>query len=127
MFKDKDEKRFIKVFREGSLTESIEVLLDTETGVNYLYISAGYGMGITPLLDGEGKVVVSRKREIENYKERDWKILLFVCFFIGYENNRKSLYYSKGVYYENYFQKTYEIELSVYFNVRLCKRFCKWK
>ena len=71
MFKDKDEKRFIKVFREGSLTESIEVLLDTETGVNYLYISAGYGMGITPLLDGEGKVVVSRKREIENYKERD--------------------------------------------------------
>lgn len=71
MFKDKDEKRFIKVFREGSLTESIEVLLDTETGVNYLYISAGYGMGITPLLDGEGKVVVSSKREIENFKERD--------------------------------------------------------
>lgn len=84
MFKNKDDKRFIKIFREGSLTESIEVLLDTETGVNYLYISAGYGMGITPLLDGEGKVVVSRKREIENYKERDWKILLFVCFFIGY-------------------------------------------
>lgn len=71
MFKDKDEKRFIKVFREGSLTESIEVLLDTETGVNYLYISAGYGMGITPLLDSEGKVVVSSKREIENFKERD--------------------------------------------------------
>lgn len=70
MFKDKDEKRFIKTFREGSLTESIEVLLDTETGVNYLYISAGYGMGITPLLDGEGKVVVSNQREIANYKER---------------------------------------------------------
>ena len=70
MFKDKDEKRFIKVFREGSLTESTEVLLDTETGVNYLYISAGYGMGITPLLDEEGKVVVSNQREIESYKER---------------------------------------------------------
>ena len=70
MFKDKDDKRFIKVFREGSLTESTEVLLDTETGVNYLYISAGYGMGITPLLDEEGKVVVSSKREIANYKER---------------------------------------------------------
>ena len=70
MFKDKDEKRFIKVFREGSLTESIEFLLDTETGVNYLYISAGYGMGITPLLDEEGKVVVSNQREIESYKER---------------------------------------------------------
>lgn len=70
IFKDKDEKRFIKVFREGSLTESTEVLLDTETGVNYLYISAGYGMGITPLLDGDGKVIVSSQREIANYKER---------------------------------------------------------
>lgn len=67
---NKDDKRFIKVFREGSLTESIEVLLDTETGVNYLYISAGYGMGITPLLDGEGKVLISSQREIANYKER---------------------------------------------------------
>lgn len=70
MFKDKDDKRFIKVFREGSITESMEILLDTETGVNYLYISAGYGMGITPLLDGEGKVLVSSQREIANYKER---------------------------------------------------------
>ena len=38
MFKDKDDKRFIKVFKEGTLTESMEILLDTETGVNYLYI-----------------------------------------------------------------------------------------
>lgn len=68
---NKDDKRFIKVFREGSITESMEILLDTETGVNYLYIGAGYGMGITSLLDGEGKVVVSSKREIENFKERD--------------------------------------------------------
>ncbi|WP_062552049.1 DUF6440 family protein [Peptoniphilus phoceensis] len=71
MFKDKDDKRFIKVFREGTLTETMEILLDTETGVNYLYIGAGYGMGITPLLDSDGKVVVSSKREIANYKERD--------------------------------------------------------
>lgn len=70
MFKDKDEKRFIKVFREGSLTESIEVLLDTETGVNYICFAASYGLGLTPLLDEEGKVVVSSKREIANYKER---------------------------------------------------------
>lgn len=70
MFKDKDDKRFIKVFRESSLTESMEILLDTETGVNYLYIGAGYGMGITPLLDSEGKVLVSSQREIESYKER---------------------------------------------------------
>lgn len=69
MFKDKDDKRFIKVFREGTLTETMEILLDTETGVNYLYIGAGYGMGITPLLDSNGNVIVSSKREIANYKE----------------------------------------------------------
>ncbi|MDU3457350.1 MAG: DUF6440 family protein [Peptoniphilus sp.] len=67
---NKDDKRFIKVFKEGTLTESMEILLDTETGVNYLYIGAGYGMGITPLLGPDGKVVISSQREIENYKER---------------------------------------------------------
>lgn len=70
MFKDKDDKRFIKIFKEGTLTKSMEILLDTETGVNYLYVGAGYGMGITPLLGPDGKVVVSSQREIENYKER---------------------------------------------------------
>lgn len=70
MFKNKDDKRFIEIFKEGSLTESMKILLDTETGVNYLYISAGYGMGITPLLDGEEKVIVSNQREIASYKER---------------------------------------------------------
>ncbi|MDU3087555.1 MAG: DUF6440 family protein [Peptoniphilus harei] len=70
MFKNKDDKRFIEIFKEGSLTESMKILLDTETGVNYLYISAGYGMGITPLLGPDGKVIVSSQREIANYKER---------------------------------------------------------
>lgn len=70
MFKNKDDKRFIEIFKEGSLTESMKILLDTETGVNYLYISAGYGMGITPLLGPDGKVIVSNQREIANYKER---------------------------------------------------------
>ncbi len=67
---NKDDKRFIKIFKERTLTESMEILLDTETGVNYLYIGAGYGMGITPLLSPDGKVIVSSQREIENYKER---------------------------------------------------------
>lgn len=66
---NKDDKRFIKVFKEGTLTESMEILLDTETGVNYLYIGAGYGMGITPLLGPDGKVVVSSQREIANFLE----------------------------------------------------------
>ncbi|MFR8506512.1 MAG: DUF6440 family protein [Peptoniphilus sp.] len=66
---NKDDKRFIKIFKEGTLTESMEILLDTETGVNYLYIGAGYGMGITPLLGPDGKVLVSSQREIANFLE----------------------------------------------------------
>ncbi len=69
MFSKDKEKRFIKICKEGTLTESMEILLDTETGVNYLYIGAGYGMGITPLLGPDGKVVVSSQREIANFLE----------------------------------------------------------
>lgn len=71
MFKDREDKRFIKIFKEGSLTESIQILLDSETGVNYLYLNAGYGISLTPLLDSDGKVVVSSQREIQNYKVRN--------------------------------------------------------
>ena len=71
MFKEKEDKRFIKIFKEGSLTESIQILLDTETGVNYIHLNAGYGISLTPLLDSNGKVVVSSQREIQNYKERN--------------------------------------------------------
>lgn len=70
MFKEKEDKRFIKIFKEGSLTESIQILLDTETGVNYIHLNAGYGISLTPLLDSNGKVVVSSEREIQNYLER---------------------------------------------------------
>ena len=69
MFSKDKEERFIKIFKEGTLTESMEILLDTETGVNYLYIGAGYGMGITPLLGPDGKVIVSSQREIANFLE----------------------------------------------------------
>lgn len=71
MFKDREDKRFIKIFKEGSLTESIQILLDTETGVNYIHLSAGYGISLTPLLDSDWKIVVSSQREIQNYIERN--------------------------------------------------------
>ncbi|MDY0235594.1 MAG: DUF6440 family protein [Gudongella sp.] len=52
------EKRFEIVFKEGMLS-NCKVIVDNVTGVNYLYMSEGYGGGITPLLDKDGKVVVS--------------------------------------------------------------------
>lgn len=51
-------KRFEKVFGEGALNTT-EIWVDTQTGVNYLYHTAGNSGGLTPLLDRDGKVVVT--------------------------------------------------------------------
>lgn len=52
------EKRFEKVYSQGAL-EGIEIWVDKETGVNYLFRQSGYAGGITPLLDRDGKPVVT--------------------------------------------------------------------
>ena len=36
-----------------------EIWVDTETGVNYVFHKDGYAGGLTPLLDKEGKPVVT--------------------------------------------------------------------
>lgn len=36
------------------------VIVDRQTGVNYLYVHRGYGGGLTPLLDKDGKPVVTK-------------------------------------------------------------------
>ena len=54
----KESKRFKRIFSEGKVTAT-EIWVDTETGVNYLYHCAGYSGGLTPLLDKDGKVVVT--------------------------------------------------------------------
>lgn len=51
------EKRFEKVYSQD--LGSITVYVDKETGVNYLWISGGYSGGLTPLLDRDGKPVVT--------------------------------------------------------------------
>lgn len=51
------EKRFEKVYSQDLGT--MMILVDKETGVNYLFASSGYAGGITPLLDREGKPVVT--------------------------------------------------------------------
>lgn len=51
-------ERFEKVYTQGVMTLT-EIWVDKETGVNYLYHQDGYGGGMTPLLDRDGKPVVS--------------------------------------------------------------------
>ena len=53
--------RFDIVEREnmGLITEA-SIVIDKETGVNYLFVHRGYGGGLTPLLDSEGKPIVTK-------------------------------------------------------------------
>lgn len=50
--------RFEKVYSQGSLNV-MEIWVDRETGVNYLYHASGYSGGMAPLLDRDGKPVIS--------------------------------------------------------------------
>ena len=43
----------------GLITEA-SVIIDNETGVNYLFVHRGYGGGLTPLLDAEGKPIITK-------------------------------------------------------------------
>lgn len=51
------EKRFVKVYSQGA--GSTVILIDKETGVNYLFHSSGYAGGLTVLLDRDGKPVIT--------------------------------------------------------------------
>ena len=52
------EKRFEKVYAQGAI-DVMEIWVDKETGVNYLYHFSGYTGGLTPLLDRDGKPVIT--------------------------------------------------------------------
>ena len=52
------DDRFVRVYKQGTMTIT-EIWVDRYTGVNYLYHEDGYSGGLTPLLDRDGKPVVS--------------------------------------------------------------------
>lgn len=51
-------ERFEKVYSQGTLNVT-EIWVDKETGVNYMFHASGYAGGLAPLLDRDGKPVVS--------------------------------------------------------------------
>ena len=57
----KEPKRFVWRDREmkGICNDAI-VIVDTVTGVNYLFVTRGNGAGLTPLIDENGKPIVTR-------------------------------------------------------------------
>lgn len=52
------EKRFEQVYTQGVL-QTVQIWVDKETGVNYLYMTSGESGGLTPLLGRDGKPVIS--------------------------------------------------------------------
>lgn len=55
------KERFVEVYSQG-VTNVRKVLVDTETGVNYLIASSNMtsGCGMTVLVDADGNPVVTR-------------------------------------------------------------------
>lgn len=51
-------ERFEKVYSQGKLNV-MEIWVDKETGVNYVFRQSGYAGGITPLLDRNGNPIIS--------------------------------------------------------------------
>lgn len=52
-------ERFRKTYQQGMVTVT-EIWVDTETGVNYVFHRDGNAAGFTPLLDKDGKPVVTQ-------------------------------------------------------------------
>ena len=50
--------RFLKIYSQGTMSVT-EIWVDKETGVNYLYHEDGYSGGLTPLLDRDGKPIIT--------------------------------------------------------------------
>jgi hypothetical protein len=55
---DKKNERFEKIYSQGTVNV-MEIWVDKETGVNYVFHVNGYAGGMSPLLDRDGKPVVS--------------------------------------------------------------------
>lgn len=51
-------QRFEKIYTQGAMTTT-EIWVDKETGVNYLFHACETAGGMTPLLNRDGKPIVS--------------------------------------------------------------------
>lgn len=62
----KKDVRFVVKEVEGSQIKDsglVQIIVDKQTGVNYLWVKSGYAGGLTPLLDESGKPVITPMAE----------------------------------------------------------------
>ena len=57
------EKRFDRIYKQGA--GGMDIWVDRETGVNYLYRQSSYAGGLTVLLDRDGKPVITPVKKPE--------------------------------------------------------------
>lgn len=64
--------RFIKIYKQGTTLGDhyMEIWIDRETGVQYLYRISGYSGGLTPLLDRDGKPLIASAEEMAQACEK---------------------------------------------------------
>lgn len=65
--------RFVRVYSQG-IVDAVEIWVDMETGVNYMWRKAANAGGLTPLLDENGNVVVTKA----GMGGSEWQIVLRV-------------------------------------------------
>ena len=53
------DKRFFITQQNTGFTMNQYVLVDKQTGVNYLYVASGYSGGLAALLDTQGNPIVT--------------------------------------------------------------------
>ena len=63
---EKKPKRFDVKYKESQFVSTIEIMVDRETGVNYLLVNQGNGVSMTPLLDANGQVVRDKPENWQN-------------------------------------------------------------
>ena len=66
MTKKKEQDRFIITYKQSSFSTETRILVDRETGVNYLSAWEAGGVGLTPLLDRDGKPIVTAVPDLED-------------------------------------------------------------
>ncbi|WDV47957.1 DUF6440 family protein [Clostridiaceae bacterium M8S5] len=59
MFKNKNKyERFETTYQQGTVNTK-NIIVDKETGINYLFVTSSYCGGLTPLLDENGKPIIT--------------------------------------------------------------------
>ena len=62
----KKPRRYVIKYTEGHDFASFQIMVDRQTGVNYLLVNQGNGVSMTPLLDANGEIVCDKPENWEN-------------------------------------------------------------